>query len=122
MIERSVLAEMFERMARDGIDPKQELLWGYFFTDSNAQKLKAAARDLETAGYRFVEVFQADDKHVAGQEPTWLLHVERVERHDVDSLDARNQKLYRFAAEHGLESYDGMDVGRVDGKPFPKRH
>jgi Regulator of ribonuclease activity B len=113
MIQRSDLIPIFEDLARGGV-AKQNLLWGYFFTDTDPQKLKTAAHALEADGYRFVEVFRDDAD--AGASSIWFLHVERVEHHDVDSLDARNQKLYRFAAEHGLESYDGMDVGRIDGK------
>ncbi|MFX8929938.1 ribonuclease E inhibitor RraB, partial [Acinetobacter baumannii] len=45
---------------------------------------------------------------------SWWLHVERDERHSVDSLDARNRALHRFAETHGLEAYDGMDVGPVE--------
>jgi hypothetical protein len=36
---------------------------------------------------------------------------EKVEKHTVDTLHARNQEFYKFAEEHQLESYDGMDVG-----------
>ena len=39
--------------------------------------------------------------------------MQRVEAHSVDSLFARNEQLYEFATEHGLDSYDGMDVGPV---------
>ena len=41
------------------------------------------------------------------------LHMERVEKHTVDSLDRRNGELDAFAVKHGLQSYDGMDVGPV---------
>jgi hypothetical protein len=34
--------------------------------------------------------------------------------HTPDSLHERNQSLYRFADEHGLDAYDGMDVGAID--------
>jgi hypothetical protein len=118
MIDRSLLVDMFERMTRQGVDLTQELLWGYFFTDPDREKLERAGRELEAAGYRFVEIFGGpDDPDPA---PTFYLHVEQIERHDVSSLDARNGVLTEFAEEWGLESYDGMDVGPVDGKGFPK--
>lgn len=87
-------------------------LWGYFFTDYDRQKLVTAARALESLGYRvvgFLEPTPDDD-----DQDLLFLHVERVERHTVDSLDARNQQLYRFAEDVGLRSYDGMDVGPVE--------
>ena len=40
--------------------------------------------------------------------------MDRVERHTVDSLMARNAELYKFADAQGLTDYDGMDVGPVD--------
>ena len=42
----------------------------------------------------------------------WL-HIERVEAHSPKTLDARNDELYLFAHEFGLDSYDGMDIGPV---------
>jgi hypothetical protein len=42
-----------------------------------------------------------------------------VEKHTVDSLYNRNGILQKFAKEHNLDVYDGWDVGRLDGKPFP---
>jgi hypothetical protein len=115
VIDRATVAQMFEHMRADGIDTGEDLLWGYFFTDEDVEKLKAAARDLEMLGYRFVEIYPTDDGS------TSVLHVERVEAHDVHTLHEANQAHYKLAAAYGLASYDGMDVGPVDGKPFPKK-
>jgi hypothetical protein len=41
--------------------------------------------------------------------------VEMIEIHDPDTLNNRNQLLYKFAEEQGIGSYDGMDVGPVPG-------
>jgi hypothetical protein len=46
-----------------------------------------------------------------------MLHVEKVETHTVDSLDARNGELDALASKHDLQSYDGMDVGPVTQPP-----
>jgi len=86
-------------------------LWGYFFTDHDRAWLSVAATALERMGYRvvgFLEPTPQDD-----DQSLLFLHVEKKERHTVESLDARNQELYRFADEFGLESYGGMDVGPV---------
>jgi hypothetical protein len=87
-------------------------LWGYFFTDHDAQKLLAAAPILEGMGYRVVGLREPtpedDDQELL------VLHVEKKELHTVDTLDDRNRELTRFAEEFGLESYDGMDVGPVE--------
>lgn len=113
MITRDQLQDLFDntrakaKWSIDGV-----CLWGYFFTDHDRSKLLAAAPALEQMGYRFVGLLvppPAED----GASEVIFLHVEREEQHTVDSLHARNQELYRFAEEHGIEAYDGMDVGPV---------
>ena len=113
MITRDQLQAHFDHtrnVAKWSID--DVCLWGYFFTDHDRTKLLAAAPALEQMGYRFVGLL---DRPSPGDDDQTLifLHVEREERHTVDSLHARNQDLYRFADEFGLESYDGMDVGPI---------
>ena len=66
-------------------------------------------------GYRFVEIFLSE-KEDPDEPDLWWLHVEKIEIHSSDSLHERNQLLYEFADEHGLESYDGMDVGPAGAK------
>ena len=102
---------MFENMrsnARWNVDG--DLLWGYFFTDPDPEKLKRAADPLTRAGYRFGSIYPTDDGN------TYFLHVERIETHTPQTLHLRNTELYHLAEEYGLESYDGMDVGPVAPK------
>jgi len=116
MITREKLVEMFESIGRDTKwDMSKPMLWGYFFTDADRAKLEKAAPLLEKEGYRFVEIF-ISDKQAPNEPDLWWLHVEKVEVHTPDTLNKRNQGLYRFAADHRLGSYDGMDVGPVDRK------
>ena len=116
MITREVIDELFESTrarARWSID--DVCLWGYFFTDVDRSKLLGAGADLEDRGFRMVGILDptpADD-----DQETLFLHVERVERHTVDSLLELNADLDAFAEQHGLESYDGMDVGPAGGAP-----
>ncbi len=109
MITRDQIQAMFDGAEGYPWDIRAPCLWGYFFGDEDQEKLLAAARHLEAKGFRVVGLLapSAED-----DDPSWfLLHVERVEAHTVDSLHRLNQELYAFAAEHGLRSYDGMDVG-----------
>lgn len=85
------------------------LLWGYFFFDSNLEKLKRAAAELEASGFRVVNLEAVSGKQV------FRLHVDRVEAHTPISLNLRNTEFYEFAEKHSIASYDGMDVG-----PAPK--
>lgn len=113
VISRQALVDMFEGMEKNtSWDVSKPLLWGYYFTDASPEKLDATSPELEKQGYRVVGIFQAD-KEYPNEPDLWYLHVEKVEIHDVDSLDQRNHKLHRFANKHGLDSYDGMDAGPV---------
>lgn len=113
MITHEQLVEMFENIARDtSWDLSQPLLWGYFFTDAEQTKLERVAPLLEQQGYRLVDVYLSE-KEDPEEPDLWWLHVEKVEVHTADTLHERNQQLYEFADQHGLDSYDGMDVGPV---------
>lgn len=114
MIEKDQLVMMFEQIADNtDWDLSAPLIWGFFFTDASAEKLRAVAPVLEQDGYRFVDVFLADKDEPADPD-LWMLHVEKIEVHTPDSLDSRNREFYRFAADHGLGAYDGMDVAPVN--------
>jgi hypothetical protein len=107
-IERSALVEMFDNIrATTEWDMSGDMLWGYFFTDTDPDKLARAGQLLAERGYRCVSVRPPED------DPAGLhwLHVERIETHSVDSLDERNDELSDFAHDLELHSYDGMDVG-----------
>lgn len=114
MITRDQLLEMFAGMRKDtSWDLSAPLLWGYFFIHGSADRLHEVAPLLEAQGYRIVDIYQSepDDKD---DPDLWWLHVEKAEVHTPDTLDARNQQLYAFADAHGLDAYDGMDVGPLE--------
>lgn len=108
MIAKEQLDEMFARIRADtDWDMDSDMLWGYFFTDEDRGKLEVVAEKLAGDGYRVVEI-RSDE-----EAPFFWLHVEKVEAHSPETLHQRNQQFYQLAAEHGLDSYDGMDVGLV---------
>jgi hypothetical protein len=101
---------MFANMrARAPWNVDEPLLWGYFFFDPEESKLRKAAAELASAGYRIVSVERVERR------PVFRLHVERVEAHTPSTLNVRNGQFYELAARYGIASYDGMDVG-----PAPK--
>ena len=107
------LEEMFENIQNQTPwDMSEDMLWGYFFTHNNPQKLEQAAGLLNELGYRVVDIYLSDKDEAADPDLYWL-HVEKVETHTPQSLDQRNDELYLFASENGIDSYDGMDVGPV---------
>ena len=111
MITIEQLEEMFTNMREHtDWDVDGELLWGYFFTDADPDKLEKAAEALDQMGYDVVEIFQSEDD----EDPSitdFVLHVERIEPHTPKTLFDRNNELIAFAQKHGLESFDGVDVG-----------
>jgi Regulator of ribonuclease activity B len=108
-ITLEMLKQMFARMRKEApFDPADELLWGYFFTNAKKKALRPVAEELVALGYREVALYLTDD------ESTYFLHMERVEKHTPETLHARNLELYALAERHGIDSYDGMDVGPVD--------
>jgi hypothetical protein len=113
VISREALQAMFESIANETKwNLEGDMLWGYFFTDQDQERLESCASVLAEQGYRLVDIYPTDvEEDGVEQEPTIVLHVEKVETHTVESLDARNQEFYRLAEKLGLESYDGMDVG-----------
>ncbi|MEM9060934.1 MAG: ribonuclease E inhibitor RraB [Pseudomonadota bacterium] len=112
-IERSTLQAMFDHAeAINDWQIRDTCLWGYFFTDRRLEALERAAEELVKAGYTFVRVLEPELEQ--GEARYYFLHVERVERHSVDSLHLRNAALYEFADRHNLGGYDGMDVGPLE--------
>jgi hypothetical protein len=119
VIEREALVEMFEDIADRGEwDMSQPMLWGYFFTNHDPAALREAVPHLEDDQYEFVDLYQSE-KDDPSDNDRWWLHVQRVEVHTVDSLFARNERLTEFASRHGIDSYDGMDVGPVSAAGSP---
>jgi hypothetical protein len=105
-ISLSQLEDMFGQMRQEsGLNVDGPLLWGYFFTDRDAARLKPLADHLASIGYRVVGIYATDDGS------TNFLHVERVEAHTPKSLDELNTSFYALAERFGLDTYDGMDVG-----------
>jgi hypothetical protein len=110
MIPKSELIEMFEAIAEQtDWDMKGEMLWGFFFTDDDRDKLQALSERLTATGYEFVEISDGDEP-----DDPLTLQVEKIEIHTPDSLFERNQELTNIAEEMGISSYDGMDVGSLD--------
>jgi hypothetical protein len=108
VITTAQLQEMFSNMrANPKWNIDAPLLWGYYFIDPDPKWLQLAAQELTARGYRFVDIHATDDKSA------YVLHVEKVEHHTVESLNKRNQEFYALAETFKLSSYDGMDVGPI---------
>jgi len=89
-----------------------ECRWSYFFVDTDRERLLPIADHLTHLGYEFVGTLDPDAND---ENPVYFLRMDRVERHSPTSLNELNRQLYGIADQYGVQSYDGMDVGAVDG-------
>jgi hypothetical protein len=118
MISRDTLISFFadtRRLRQDGkahFDIDDTCRWSYFFVDLSRSKLEPLSDHLQQLGYEAKGFLEPD---LTSDGPAYFLRVDRVERHTVDSLEARNDELYELAARFGVQDYDGMDVGEVNG-------
>jgi Regulator of ribonuclease activity B len=119
MITRETLQEFFDdtrAMKQSGeaqFDIDDVCRWSFFFTDSDPAKLVAVAKRLEADGYEYVGLLEPSPED--DDQETIYMRCDRVERHTIDSLIQRSSEFCALAEEAELESYDGMDVGHVDG-------
>ena len=112
MIDLDQIKAMFANVTEGaGWDLSQPMEWGYFFTDRKRAKLEAALRDLQKDGFTFVDIFIPQLEK--DEEDYFFLHVVKVGVHTPETLFAQNALLYALAEKHGLDSYDGMDVGPI---------
>jgi hypothetical protein len=100
------IEEMFGNMKANGVNTDTIMLWGYFFVATQKNQFDKIKVELQNQHFDFVEIFQAEDK-------TYMLHVERKEIHNANSLYQLDEQLYEIASKYEI-SYDGFDVGNVD--------
>jgi len=108
MITIEKIEEMYSNMKSNGVDITADFLYGYFFVSNKKELLEKAVPDLEAMTFKYVGIYQSDDKN-------WWLHVERVETHTAQTLFDLNKKLYAIADKYKIE-YDGFDLGNPDPK------
>jgi hypothetical protein len=115
--EKTITREMLQKMFMNIFEKTdwnmlENMLWGYFFTHHEPESLEKARDLLVAEGYRFVNIYQLEEEDPNAPRPWWL-HMEKEETHTPASLDERNDELYQFAYDQGLDSYDGMDIGPI---------
>ena len=108
------IKEIFETAKReDNWDLDGEMLYSYYFVDTDADKLEELGLELEEKGYEFLGIFELGEED--SEEPTgeYLLHIDKVEIHTPDSLSVRNVEFSKLAEEREIDSYDGWEFGEV---------
>lgn len=90
----------------DNIDFSDDLSWGYYFSHFEKSKLEHIKTILLKQGYSFAEIIEEQDNR-------YYLHIEKIEKHTVDSLTKRDLELLGYANKFNIDSYDGFDVEAV---------
>ncbi len=108
------IKEIFDTAkTEDNWDLEGEMLYSYYFVDTDADKLEDLGIDLEEKGYEFLGIFELGDED--SEEPTgeYLLHIDKVEIQTPESLAKRNVEFSKLAEERKIDSYDGWEFGEV---------
>lgn len=100
------LKQVFEKMENDGLDTSQPLKWGYFFFNKAKDNLIEAFKEIEEREYTLENIFQNEDND-------WVMEISKIEVHDPESLNNRNEAMNRLAEHFEIELYDGWDVGKI---------
>ena len=118
MISTEVLEDFFSstRALRERGDAQfnidETCLWSFFFVDPSVANLGPVAEHLQSAGYKIWGYLEPEPDD---EDPVYFLRADRIEQHSVNSLLERNTELNAVASRFGVQDYDGMDVGAVDG-------
>lgn len=98
------ITEMFAKIQKDAKrDIYWEMLrWYFFIKKTESWLLIHLEEELIAAWYNSVWLFENDDGEI-------VLSISKRERHDENSLHARNQEFYQLADKYSVV-YDWMDV------------
>jgi Regulator of ribonuclease activity B len=91
----------------------EEMLYSYYFVDTDVDKLEKLGLQLENEGYDFIDIFELGDEETDESTGEYLLHIDKVETHTPESLAQRNVEFQTLANEHEIASYDGWEFGEV---------
>ncbi len=91
----------------------EEMLYSYYFVDTDVDKLEKLGLKLEADGYDFVDVFELGDEATDKSTGEYLLHIDKIETHTPESLAERNVEFQKLADEYELSTYDGWEFGEI---------
>lgn len=108
------IEELFAEAKReDSWDLSGEMLYSYYFVDTDIDKLETFGNLLEEKGYEFMDIFELGDEDTDEATGEFLLHIDKEETHTPQSLAERNVEFAKLAEEHNLLTYDGWEFGEV---------
>ena len=106
--------EIFDKArTEDNWNTEGEMLYSFYFVDTDVDKLEKLGLKLEADGYDFIDIFELGDEETDESTGEYLLHIDKTEIHTPESLAARNVEFQTLANEHEIASYDGWEFGEV---------
>jgi hypothetical protein len=100
------LKGIFGEMPANGFDINEPLKWGFFFFDSDRNKLNSLYDELKDKGYE-------NNGTVLMEDNKWRLFVTKIEILTPEKLHSRNNAFNELAEYCSVELYDGWDVEKV---------
>jgi hypothetical protein len=106
--------EIFDKArTEDNWNTEGEMLYSYYFVDTDVDKLEKLGLKLEADGYDFIDIFELGDEETEESTGEYLLHIDKTEIHTPESLAARNVEFQNLANEYEIASFDGWEFGEV---------
>lgn len=97
----------------DGWNLEENMLYSYYFVDTDVDKLEKLGEHLDKEGYDFVDIFELGDEETGESTGEYLLHIDKEEIHTPESLAQRNVEFQTLADEYEIETYDGWEFGEI---------
>ena len=106
--------EIFDKArTEDNWNTEGEMLYSFYFVDTDVDKLEKLGLKLEADGYDFVDIFELGDEETDESTGEYLLHIDKTEIHTPESLAQRNVEFQTLAKEYEIASFDGWEFGEV---------
>ena len=111
------IEELFAEAKReDNWAADEDMLYSYYFVDTDAEKLEKLGEHLDSQGYDFIDIFELGDEETEESTGEYLLHIDKVETHTPHSLAARNVEFQKLTMEFDVQIYDGWEFGELEGE------
>ena len=102
------LIELFHKMQADGFDTNSPLKWGFYFVDTDKEKLKRVFLELKDKNYILEKIYLVDDS-----DTEWTLHASKIDTLTPEKLHKRNMAFNELADYCKVSLYDGWDVEKI---------
>ncbi len=97
----------------DKWNTEEEMLYSFYFVDTDVDKLEKLGLKLEADGYDFIDIFELGDEETSESTGEYLLHIDKAEIHTPESLAQRNVEFQTLANEYEIASFDGWEFGEA---------